>query len=599
MAISPINLGSFFSNGGSSSTTSGISSGLNTQALLDSLTAVQTKQVTTLQDTITVNNSQSSALTSLKQTLTALQSAITPISSPNGLDTTNNLFAVRSSDITSNTSQAASNYLTATVASGTTTGTYTISDISQLATYANQETNEFTLASATDSVVPASPAAGFFKAGTIVVRGKNVTVSTGDSLATIAQSFNNVSSDTGISASVLQTAPGKYKLIFQSTATGQVNDFDMTNVSTTVTSDPDGVLTGLTFHKNEDGKNAEFKLNNVAITRTSNTVSDLITGVTLNLLQDTTATVGASFTLQVQPDVSSITAGINNFATAYNNFLYFYSQQTQIDSTTGAPAKTAVLYSDTTLRSIYDSVTGIASSLVKGLADGKPQTLADIGIAFTDFAGNSTVPATSNILSVDSSTLQSKLLSDFSDVANVLGDSFTSSSSKLSLYKGPTSTTINDFTIDAITSTPTPTFTLNYTDANNDPQTVTLKSTSVFGGGYSLSAPSDSIFAGMTLLYTGTGDVTGITGTVVQGLLASMNSQLNSALKTSTGLIATDQQAIVDKNTTVQKQIDTVNDKLTTLRTSLTQRFSALEAAITRANSILSLLNAQQIASQS
>lgn len=597
MTISPINLGSFYTNSSGSSVSSGISSGLNTDSLIKAITAAQDSQVTALKDQVDVNNKQSTALTSLKQTLTSLQSALKPLSNPSSFDYTTNLFAVRTANLTSNTSQSASNYVTASVASGTASGTYVISDISQLATNTTQETNEFTLAGVTDSVVPAIPAAGYFKAGTITVNGQSVTINEGDSLGDIASAFNAVKDSTGISASVLQTAPGKYKLIFTSTTTGYDARFDLqtTGVGHTISSDPSGVFSNITITPDQNGENASFKLNNVTVTRPTNNIDDLISGVTFNLQQDTTTTPGAAITLSITPDYDSIVTGVDNFANAYNKFLSFYAQQTERDSSTGAPKDTAVLSNDATLNNIYNSLSSLAASIVKGLANDAPNSFSSIGISFTDYAGDSTTPAVSNILSVDNSTLRSVLTTNLDGVSKVFGDSFTSSSTHLSMYQAPTNAQgITDLTFNINQSGST--YTASYVDSNGDTQTVNFTATTLSTGGISLKADTNSALAGMIMLYTGTGDESGITSTLTQGILAQMNTFVNSSVKAASGLIASDQQAITDKNTSLQDRITQITDQTNILRDSLLKRFSELEAAITKANSVLSLLNAQQLA---
>ncbi len=597
MAISPINLGSFFTNSSGATVSSGISSGLNTDSIIKALTSATESEVTKMEDQVKLNDSKSSTLTSLKQILTKLQSAITPLSNPKNVDPTNNLFAVRSTEITSNTTQAATNYVGATISSGTASGTYTISDISQLATYTLQESNEFTLASATDSVVPATPAAGYFTAGTIVVRGQNITINEGDNLSEIAQAFNNVSDDTGIKASVLQTSPGKYKLVFTSTNTGVDARFDFAD-SGTLDSDPSGVLSNLTLASPTNGQDATFKFNGVTITRPSNNIDDLVPGITFSLKQNTVSQPGASIVIQVAPDIESITQGISNFASAYNNFLYFFSQQTERNGD-GSFKDTALLNSDSTLRTIYNSLSAVAASIVKGLPSGALNSFSAIGISFTDYAGDSSVPATGNILNVDTSKLASLLATDFEGVQNVFGDGFTSSSSDLLLYKAATNAgNITSFTLD-ITHSPSPgTYVATYLDENNVQKTVNFTATPLNTGGVSLKADENSVFKGMTLIWGTNNDATGINVTVTQGLLSRFQNIVDNAVKAANGMIVNGQNAIAEENKTIQTRIDAANQQLSTTRDALLQKYALLEAAITQANSVLNLLNAQQLASQ-
>ena len=593
MTISAINLGNTFTNANGTSVASGLSSGLNTSSIIDQIVSAQTSQVTTLKDQVTVDNNQTTALNTLQQDLTSLQSAASLLANPQSPDSTTNLFAVRTSNITSNTNQAASNYLSASVSSAATAGNYVISNISSLATATIQETNAFSIANADTSVVDSSPTNGYFTAGSFTVNGQTITLTAGETLNQIASAFNTAnsgSSPTGIGASVLQTSAGNYKLILTG-QTGLANSFDLsTNSASTTTG---GALNKVTFATDQHAADASFNLNGVAIDRATNNISDLISGVTVNLLQDTTTQANASFTINIAPDTNSISQGITAFTNAYNNFLTFYAQQTQFDSTTGAPATGAVLYSDTTLKNIYNTLTSQVNKLVGGLG------LADVGVSFADTPATSTTPDVPNTLSVDSATLTNALTNNFANVEKVFGYNATSSSADLSIYQGPNDGTISHFTINVSQSTGT--YTAQYTDASGNPQTVDLTESALgsTGGAISLTAPTTSGLNGLTLIYTGSGDETGITVSTTNGIANLISSFATTATTANTGLIATDQQAIATKVTTTQTQITNINTQITNTRQSLLTKFSSLEAAITAANASLNYLNAQQLAASS
>ena len=592
MTISAINLGNTFTNANGTSVTAGLSSGINTSSIIDQIVSAQTSQVTTLQDQVTVSNSQTTALNSLKQYITSLQSAASLLSNPQSPDSNTNLFAVRTSNITSNTSQAASNYLSATVNSAATTGSYTISNLTSLATATVQETNAFSIANADTSVVGASPSNGYFTAGSFTINGKTITLTAGETLNQIASAFNTAnsgSSPTGITASVLQTSSGQYKLILTG-QTGASNSFDLSGNSASTTSG--GALNKVTFATDQTAGNASFQLNGVAIDRSTNSINDLITGVTINLLQDTKTQSNASFTINIAPDTNSISQGIQAFATAYNNFLTFYAQQTQFDSTTSAPAKTAVLYSDTALKNIYNTLTSQVDSIVGGLG------LGDIGLSFADTPATTTTPDVPNTISIDSTALTNALTNNFSNVEKVFGYNATSSSDKLAVYQGPNDATISNFTINVDQTNSV--YTAHYTDASGNAQTINLTKTTLGStGSISLTAPTTSGLNGLTLIYTGTGDETGITVTATNGIANLINNFSTIAIAANTGLIATDQQAIATKVTTTQTQITAINTQISNTRQQLLSKFSSLEAAITAANASLNYLNAQQLAASS
>jgi flagellar hook-associated protein 2 len=727
MTISAINLGSSFTNSSGTTVLSGLASGINTQSAINSIVAAQSSQITTLNDQVTVNNGQINALNTLQTLLTELQTATMQLSDPQSPEASVNAFAAVAANITSNTSQPASNFITASAVADTPAGSYTISDISNLATatsqisstfsvspastpivvasgafsgqfnagtfmiqgpsgtgsvtfsagdtlndiandfnaasgttgltataqtsstgvytlaftntstgqpatfnlnsstyiisdpshvFAEQTSATYTLSAATNPVTVASGAgSGQFNAGTYTIAGPGgtgtVTLNAGDTLDQIATDFNNSESSTGIAVSVIQTSPGVYQLAFNSTLTGGGSqyDFDLSNTTVTTVTNGSGdpvSLGGVGFAAPVDGQNASFDLNGTLITRPTNTISDLIPGVTLNLLENTQALPGASFTLQVTPDTTGIANAITNFANTYNAFLTFYAQQTALNSN-GTPASSSVLYSDTTLRNVYNQLTAEASSIVTGLSSGSggssgsgaSNQLTGIGISFINTAATTTTPSISNTLSIDSTALQSALQNNLSGVEQVLGYNLSSSSPNLASFQNATDPTVSSFTLNVTQSTNPPTYVANYTDSSGNPQHVDFTYNSVGTNAVALTAPANSALAGLILIYTGTGNESDIKVTTTQGIVAQMNNFLTTALTANTGLIATDQSAISTKNTTLQTQISNVATQVANTRITLLQKFSALESAISSANSTLNLLNATQLASSS
>jgi flagellar hook-associated protein 2 len=592
MSISAINLGSSFTNLNGSTSVSGLGSGLNDASVINGIVSAQSSQITPLKDQISLNNNQDSALLTLQQLLTAIQTAASTIASPQSPDSTNNLWAVNTSNITSNTNQAASNYLTATVASGTPSGTYTITNIQSIAT-ASTQVLATTVSSATAAVVVASGADGTsgkeFNAGTYTVGGGSVTLTANMSLSDVAAAFNASSSTTGITATVVQTSVGKYTIGFTSTTTGASTAFNLNSTGFNSSS--------TSFGTPISGTDAVFNLNGVQVDRPTNTISDLISGVTFSVLQDTTAQTGASFTLSIQPDVNNIAAGIQGFATAYNNFLAFYAQQTQLNSS-GTPASSATLYSDSTLRSIYNEVTNEASSIIGGIT-GNTNSLASVGISFANTPASGTSPEVDNTLSIDNATLLTALQSNLTGVEKVFGAYLTSSDSNLALFQSPTSNDgVTSFTLNV---DPSGTSTLTYTDpATGNSNTVNLTSTSLGSTGVTLSIPAgNGPLSGLQMIYSSSASNSNITVNLSQGVADQISSTAGNAIYANTGLIAEDITALATKNTTINAQITLIQSQVASTRQQLTAKYAALEAAIAQANSSLNLLNAQQSASSS
>ena len=101
------------------------------------------------------------------------------------------------------------------------------------------------------------------------------------------------------------------------------------------------------------GSNASLKIDGVSYSRASNTVGDVIPGVTLNLQQ---AEAGTTVSFQVSRDTATITASINKMVNAYNStFDYFDAQRKD---------PTQPLYGNPTMRAIMSTMTDALRTVV-------------------------------------------------------------------------------------------------------------------------------------------------------------------------------------------------------------------------------------------
>jgi flagellar hook-associated protein 2 len=142
----------------------------------------------------------------------------------------------------------------------------------------------------------------------------------------------------GITATVLTDASGA-RLVFRSTATGAENGFKLTvtdsdgnNVDTSGLSalafDPSvGVVT---MSKALAAANASALINSVPVTSASNTLSNVVDGMTLVLKKETTTEVA----ITTAADKDGIKKKIEAFVTAYNDLNKELAAQTKYDAAT-------------------------------------------------------------------------------------------------------------------------------------------------------------------------------------------------------------------------------------------------------------------------
>jgi flagellar hook-associated protein 2 len=114
----------------------------------------------------------------------------------------------------------------------------------------------------------------------------------------------------GVTAQLISTGSG-FNVVLTG-ETGAAQSFTMTS-----NSGSGAAVTGVSFSTSlQTATNAAFKVNGLAVTRSSNTITDVIDGVTLDLYANTT---GAA-RLDLNRDTSSIKDNIKGLVTAYNDF---------------------------------------------------------------------------------------------------------------------------------------------------------------------------------------------------------------------------------------------------------------------------------------
>ena len=249
--------------------------------------------------------------------------------------------------------------------------------------------------------MPATPAQNF-GTGTISIANAAdpshpVTVnidSTNNSLQGIAAAIN--ASGANVNASVVNDGSGTpYRLAIIGKDTGTYS------VTSGLTG---GTYDAPTFAEKVSASQAVFQLDGIDMTRTTNTVTDAMTGVTLNLQGTTTNPAGTTIT--IGNDTAAVTTKINSFVSGYNNVMNLINPDTAYDSTTNTAG---VLLGDSTIRTVLDTLQTTLTNQLSG-ATGSFSSLADIGINSDAHTG---------LLSVDSSKLSNALSSDFDSVTSL------------------------------------------------------------------------------------------------------------------------------------------------------------------------------------
>lgn len=144
----------------------------------------------------------------------------------------------------------------------------------------------------------------------------------------------------------------------------------------------------------------------ITTTNSSNTIDNLITGVTLNLV-GAQASGDSNVTLTVGSNTSSATTAIQNFVNDYNQVASFISQETSYDATTQTAG---LLLGDTDINNIQNQLNSMVMGTVGGASTGS-NSLPDLGITMND----------QGQLQIDSTQLTNALNNNLAGVQQVFG----------------------------------------------------------------------------------------------------------------------------------------------------------------------------------
>lgn len=582
-----VSLGNFFQSNGRTVVGGLGGSGLDTESLVNSLVEARGIPKTKIEGNIKVNDSKLTAFSELKTLLSTFKDASNFLRNPSGVqNSSDNVFEYRDASVNSSTSVAGSSYLSVDAAPGAPVSTFTITDIISVARARKQNSNNFAIANADTSIVTAGATPGFFQAGTFNINGHDITLAANDSLNTVVAKFNEKSADTNIRASVLQVSSGNYRIVFTATETGTDTDFDLDNGDTASVVDPGGVLAGLTFTDVQDASDAEFVLDGVTITRSSNAISDAVSGVTFTLLQPTPLPLlSTTITVDITADESIAKSGIINFINAYNDLRVFLAEQSETDPKTGKYVETAVLSNDPVFRSLVNSLSTEVSNTVAGIDTDDYDALSDIGITFTDLPQSADNPFTRNIMNLDESDLDTALASNFEGVQALFGFTYSSNNANFRIFSHTNALDTSEFTLNIDPGTDTYTATVGA-------DTITLTATTLASGGWKLVAPAGSALEGLNMLYA-SNDAATITVSATQGIADRIYNFLDTTLTSTTGAVDSQVESIKGSTTRYEDEITRIDTQLDAYREQLIRQFASLESLLSSVNTLLTALDAQ------
>ncbi len=378
----------------------------------------------------------------------------------------------------------------------------------------------------------------------------DITTSADDTLDDLAKKISGAGA--GLAASVVTDGNGA-RLVVKS-ATGAAKAFTL---STTAPADGlgrfayDAADPATPMDLAQAAQDAVIVYDGVRVTRATNSVSDLVPGVKLELKK---AADGVPVALGTTRPASAITDAVNDFVSAFNSLKSILDEATAAraaDGSGGGP-----LRGDYGIRDMQRQLTRLASTPLASSGTG-PKTLAEIGVK-TNRDGT---------LAVDATKLSSMLASDPDGVEALFNPGQSSDNPLVKVTSAVGRAAPGSYKVENVTASPL---------------SGTIAGFPALVSGNSLIASSRSPAAGLVL--TVTGDVASATITVDAGIGGALKA-IRDSLRGENGPLATAQaaakketSAIADDRQKMEARVTAYSDRLTTAFSTMETRVSAYKA---------------------
>lgn len=523
----------------------GLVSGLDTTNIISKLIELERKPVKLLENKRTLLDTQFSSWQDINKKLYALETAV------NGINKKSEFIGVTSS-FANNNSLSTQTVLTATASSSAASGTYTIK-VSSLAKAEKEVSQGF---SSTSSVLGAG-----YGTLSITAGSKTTTISVNSSnntLEGIKTAINN--SDAGVTASIINDG-SSYRLSITGIATGADNKI---TIQDNITKGGLGANIAIfSWSESQSASNASIEFDGISISKSSNVVTDVIDGVTLNLQS------AGSGLITFASDTSKVKQNISNFVNAYNDVLSFIKDQFSYDSnkkTTGGS-----LFGNNTLMSIQQKLRGIVSNAVSGLS-GSYTYLSQIGIR-TGEDGK---------ISVNDSELSDALRDNYSQVSKLFTEFGSSTDTNVTYVTHSEKT--KGGTYEVRISGGVVQLRKSGTSAWHD----------ATGSGNYWTGGSGYDEEGLNVRLNSMSDGSYGSVTVSLGVAEKMTTEIKYLTdKSYKGLIFAEEEDIQKRTEDINEQIDGLNLRINNKEDGLKRKFTSLEVVLSKLQSQGSYLNQQ------
>lgn len=534
----------------------GIGSGLDIEGIISSLMAAERIPLTKVNQERTSINTKISIYGIIKNSFADLKTAADKLTNLSNL---NPLKTISSDD----------KVVSATASASATKGSYSIA-VSQLAKAQSVAAPSVATADTIVGTGSLTLTLGSYDSGTNTFTNNAaktpVTISIGTGQQTldgIKQAIND--SNAGVAASIVNDGTGS-RLVLTSKETGAVNGFklevtdaDGTNTDTAGLSrlayDPTAAAgAGKNASSLQVAQNASFTINNLAVSKASNTVSDAVEGLTFNL-----KTVSATpVNIEVALDDGALKTSLDGLVAAYNKIRGNLKDQQQKDAT---------LSKETTPSALERNMRNILREQVAQYGVG----LSDIGLNFDK----------DGVLSLDKSKLDKAVAADPSILEKIFANTATTTDARIK-YVGANTKTLEG------------TYAINISTAFDGSNTVAGTINGVAGNGIGNLLTGATGNASEGLQFSVAQGATGNLGTITfsKGLGERLSDWIDT-LSAEGGALASRTEGLNSRKSRLDDQEDRINLRLEQVEKRYRAQFTALDAMLASMQQTSSYLSQQ------
>ncbi|HCX64256.1 MAG TPA: hypothetical protein DHN33_03495 [Eubacteriaceae bacterium] len=211
--------------------------------------------------------------------------------------------------------------------------------------------------------------------GAFTINGDTeISVSATDSVRDVAGKINETTEESGVRATVIDS-----RLVLENVETG---DQAITVADQTGSNVVEDLGLASTAQVNQ-GKNALFSVNGVAIERSSNTVDDVIENTTIQLYKEHES--GTSDRVEIKQDTDKVAGAVKAYVDQYNSVMSFIDGKLAAGDPEN-PGSRGTLAGDGTLMRLQSTLRSNATAAIKN-EDTSISSIAELGVTTVDRYG--------------------------------------------------------------------------------------------------------------------------------------------------------------------------------------------------------------------